>query len=94
MWRGVFCVQLHMAYFLMPSHKINSNTCTHICGVGAILKVVWQNFTVSSWQVLWTELEISTIFESNSVLKAAHAGRSGACPPRKTLNFSSSEVAF
>ena len=37
------------------------------------------------------ELEIS---ENNSVLKAAHVWESGLMPPRKTLNFSSSEMAF
>ena len=46
---------------------------------------------VSSWQVLWTELEISTILESDSVLKVAHARGFGA---KKILNFVGPELAF
>ena len=53
-------------------------------------------------QILWPVLgkfceqnwEISIFSDSNSVLKAAHARRSGACPHRKILNCSSSEMAF
>ena len=49
-------------------------------GVGAKLKVARQSFMASSWQVLWTELEISVLFESNSVVKAAYARRSAGMP--------------
>ena len=49
-------------------------------GVGAELKVVRQNFMASSWQVLWTELDISAISKSSSVLKASHAWESGGMP--------------
>ena len=52
---------------------------------------------VSSWQVLWTELEISTISKSNSVLKEAHTRGSGGMPltgKMKILNFCSPEMAF
>ena len=44
------------------------------------MEVVRQNFIVSSWQVLWTELDISIISDSNSVLEAAHARGSGDMP--------------
>ena len=43
---------------------------------------------------LQTELEISIIFESNSVLKQLMLGGLRVCPLRKILNFRSSEMAF
>ena len=43
---------------------------------------------------LQTELEISTIFESNSVLKQLMPGGLRVYPLRKVLNFRSSEMAF
>ena len=43
---------------------------------------------------LWTELEISTISESNLVLKAAHAWGSGCMSPQEILNYVSSEMTF
>ena len=42
---------------------------------------------VSSWQVLWTELEISIISDSNSVLEAAHARGLGTCLSQKNFEF-------
>ena len=68
--------------------------CMVCRGVGTKLKVVSQNLMASSWQVLWTQLEIFTISESNSVLKVAHARGLGACLHRKILNFSSCEMTL
>ena len=45
--------------------------------VGTKLKVIRLSFMIRLWQVLWTELKISTISDSNSVLNAARARGSG-----------------